>query len=71
MPLHPIAIVAILSTYLYHGTSETLHVMIFFFFFFFFLNPNLYPARVQQRYRSGHVLLRSAIMSVHLGKEPA
>jgi hypothetical protein len=41
------------------------------FFFFFFWNPNLYHARVQQRYRSGHILLRSAIMSVHFWKEPA
>ena len=40
-------------------------------FFFFFWNPNLYPARVQQRYRSGHVSLRSAIMNVDFWKEPA
>ena len=46
-------------------TVSEAHVTIFFW------NPNLYSARVQQRYRSGHVLLRNAIMNVHFWKEPA
>ena len=36
--------------------------------FFFFLNPNLYSARVQQRYRGGHVYVRIALRNVCLGR---